>query len=252
MESLRVRKPLNVFGSNFRPSSCCRQPIACPKAQLHLLLTLCCRALSINKCTQYLQELRDQGLRTERWNILTSLERDLSDLIFCHHCERLQRRDRIGPWDHNNPYVKATGVLEFVYDRSCNNEQSGGKTFKLGFQHVQFLMYCYQSASTQLDPSQLLMSQIRSVTVQSHIAKHQPPGLHLPTSMNSPHHALHFEHRDTDHRVIITGRAIADECVLKFDSHIVVPRREKFKHIREHAADVCPHIHNTHGCSPLA
>ena len=117
---------------------------------------------------------------------------------------------------------------------------------------MQLLMNHYQSASTQSDPSQLLMSQIRSVTAQSHIAKHQPPDLHLSTSINSPHHALHFEHQDTDHQVIITGRAIADEFILKFDSHIVVPRREKFKHIREHAADICPHIHNTHDSSPLA
>ena len=139
--------------------------------------------------------------------------------------------------DLRHPCVQASGAIKLTYG------QTRGKICHLGFLNG-------WQGRTSLHPLAL---------AQSCIAKHQPPDLRLRQWIDLPHQSIDslgfaflFVEQYMKIEVLTSARVVDDDLILKFDSHIVGPRREKFKHIREHAADGCPHIHNTYDSSPLA
>lgn len=129
--------------------------------------------------TQYEYALCHRDL----WEILTSLQRDLSECFLCHcflcHCSRrLHHRAKFNPSEFFNPCVRLNGGgVEFVYDRGCNGKPNDIRIFRLGFPHAQ-----------------LLTSDNHLISAHSYIAGYQPSDLRL---IDSPNHVLCFEHERT-------------------------------------------------------
>ena len=162
-------------------------------------------------------------LRQDRVALLTSLQLGLTDLIYCHECEKLCHRNGHNPNNRSHPCIRATGIVDLVYAQGNPETGDPEKVFSLAFLNLQLLMSRYRYLCRQSSQEDQLSD---------------PRLTELLSNLGMVAH-LGVEDRG---RCVTSAEVVDDELIIRMETQILVAGPEEFGQIQMHLPQACQHV----------
>ena len=162
-------------------------------------------------------------LKQDRVALLTSLQLGLTDLIYCHECEKLCYRNGHNPNNRSHPCIRATGIVDLVYAQGDPETGDPEKVFSLAFLNLQLLMSRYRSLCRQSSQEDQLSD---------------PRLTKLLSNLGMVAH-LGVENRG---RCVMSAKVVDDELIIRMETQILVTGPEEFAQIQMHLPQTCRHV----------
>ena len=162
-------------------------------------------------------------LRQDRVALLTSLQLDLADLIYCHKCEKLCHRDGHNPSNRSHPCIQATGIMDLVYAQGNPEMGDPEKVFSLAFLDLQLLMSRYRSLRRE-SSQQHRLSDPRATELLNNLCMVSYLGV-----------------EDTG-RCMTSAKVVGDELIIKLETQIGIAGPEEIEQIQMHLPQTCQHV----------
>ena len=158
-----------------------------------------------------------------RWLYFTSLQLGLTDLIYCHECEKLCHRDDHNPNNRSHLCIQATGIVDLVYAQGDPDMGAPEKVFSLAFMNLQ-----------------LLMSRYRSLCRESS-QEHRLSEPRLTELLNNLRMVAYLGVEDTG-RCVTSAKVVKDELIIRMETQIPLADPEVFGKIQLHLPQTCQHV----------
>ena len=162
-------------------------------------------------------------LRQDRVALLTSLQLGLTDLIYCHECEKLCHRNGHNSNNRSHPCIRATGIVDLVYAQGDPETGDPEKVFSLVFLNLQLLMSRYRSLRRESSQEDQLSD---------------PRLTELLSNLGMVAH-LGVEDRG---RCVTSAEVMDDELIIRIETQISVTGPEEFGQIQMHLPQACRHV----------
>lgn len=162
-------------------------------------------------------------LSQDRVALLTSLQLDLTDLIYCHQCEKLCHRNGHNPNNRSHFCIQAAGIVDLVYAQGDPGTGAPKKVFSLAFLNLQ-----------------LLMSRYRSLCPESS-QEHQPSDPRLTELLNNLYMVAYLGLEDTG-LCVTSAKVVNDELIIRMETQILLAGPEEFGQIQMHLPQTCRHV----------
>lgn len=163
-------------------------------------------------------------LRQDKVALLTSLQLGLTDLIYCHECEKFCHRDGHNPNNRSHPCIKATRILDLVYAQGNPEWGYPEKVFSLAFLNLQLLMSCYRSLCRESSQENQL-SDPRLTELLNNLAMVAYLGV------------------EGKGQCMTSAKVVDDELIIRMETRILVVGPEEWdNHIQMHLPRVCRHV----------
>ena len=161
-------------------------------------------------------------LRQDRVALLTSLQIDLTDWIYCYRCEKLCHRNGHNPNNRSNRCIKATGILDLVYAQGDSGTGAPSKVYSLASLDLQLLMSHHRA--------------LRRDTFQD-----QLPDPRVTDLLNNLRMVAHFGVANKG-RCVIDARVVDDELLIRMKTQILLADPKEFDQIQMYLPETCQHV----------
>ena len=162
-------------------------------------------------------------LRQDKVALLTLLQLGLTDLIFCHECEKLCHRIGHNPNNRSHLCIKATGIVDLIYAQGDPGTGAPAKVFSLAFLNLQLLMGRYRSLCREISQEQQLSD---------------PRLIEL---LKSLHMVAYFGMRETG-QCVTNVKVVDDELLIRMESQIPLASPKDFGQIQTYLPQTCQHV----------
>ena len=173
---------------------------------------LCSRGFCRTIGSQAWRDLQDPASAAEKHHFLSILERDLPDLVHCHHCIRLHRREAYEALQRQSWKVIPPRLKECI--KRDTIQYRWAPDYNLHFRWCQLVMKAYRYGPRYGIP----------VAALTHV---------------------HSESRErSSSQVFFSARIdpVADELILRHIYRVVIPSSKDIADLRWHHVEICPHL----------
>ena len=160
-------------------------------------------------------------LRQERVALLTCLQLDLTDWIYCYRCEKLCHRSDHNPSNRSNNCIKASGVLDLIYAQGDSGTGAPSKVYSLVSLDLQLLMSHHRAL--RRDTSQDQLSDPRVTDLLSNLRM-----------------VAHLGVADKG-RCVIDARVVDDELLIRIKTQLLFADPQEFDQIQMYLPEICRH-----------
>ena len=186
-------------------------------------LALCNKKLWARIGTQSWKDLSNWRQSQDKEDLLTSLQLGLTDLIYCHECEKLCHRNGHNPNNRSHPCIQAAGIVELVYAQGDPGRGAPEKVFSLAFLNLQ-----------------LLMSRYRSLCPESS-EEHRLSDPRLTELLNNLRMVAYLGLENTG-RCVTSAKVVNDELIIRMETQILLAGPEDFGPNQMHLPQTCRHV----------
>ena len=167
-------------------------------------------------------------LRLDKVALLTSLQVGLTDLIYCHECDKLCHRNGHNPNNRSHPCIEATGIMDLVYAQGDPETGDPEKVFSLAFLNLQLLMSRYRSLCRESSQENQL-SDPRLTELLNNLAMVAYLGVEVTG------------------RCMTSAKVVHGELIIRMETQILVAAPEEFGQIQTHLPRTCQHVRTRPG-----
>ncbi len=162
-------------------------------------------------------------LRQDKVALLTSLQLGLTDSIYCHGCEKLCHRNGHNPNNRSHSCIKATGIVDLVYEQGDPGTGAPNKVFSLAFLNLQLLMSRYRSLCREISQ------------------EHQLSDSRLTELLKNLRMVAYFRMGDLG-KCVTSAKVVDDELLFRMETQVLLANPKDFGKIQMYLPETYQHV----------